>query len=154
MKPKKCKNPDCRKPFTPQYNSLQAYCSPLCAKKCQKKKVFKPIPKQSKSGRERKLKEVDYYKMMWRCNAIKGKCYCEECDQELLHYNAKAVSHILTRQAHPKLALHPLNSNILCYFPFPNACHEKWETGDRKSMKIYQKNQERIEKLLEIENKM
>lgn len=65
---------------------------------------------------------------------------CEETMKPLREYSAVFVSHILTRGAHPEMAHDPRNVNILS---FP--AHERWENGDRKSMRIYPSNLLRIE---------
>lgn len=64
---------------------------------------------------------------------------CEETMRPLRHYSATYVSHILTRGAHPQMAHDPRNVNILCF-----EMHNKWETGNRESMRIYRSNMERI----------
>jgi hypothetical protein len=59
MKTKICKNPDCKKEFTPMYNSLEKYCSYECVKSCSKpdirlKTVYsKPIVKKCKICKEK-----------------------------------------------------------------------------------------------------
>lgn len=67
---------------------------------------------------------------------------CEETFRPLDHYSAVYCSHILTRGAYPEMATDPRNINILCY-----EMHNKWETGKRYEMRIYEKNMETIEKL-------
>ena len=69
---------------------------------------------------------------------------CEECGVELPNYfrdaNNKVVaryqySHIVPKSIAPNLRYDINNVNILCL-----KCHQKWENGDKKSMKIYEKN--------------
>ena len=67
---------------------------------------------------------------------------CEECGRPIDFPSAVNVSHILSRGAHPEMAHDPRNVNILCF-----EHHAKWENGDRKSMRIYTKNEKIIEKL-------
>ena len=62
--------------------------------------------------------------------------YCEETMRPLPNYSAVYVSHILTRGANPDMAHDPRNVNILSF-----EAHNKWENGNRKSMRIYEKNQ-------------
>ncbi len=69
---------------------------------------------------------------------------CEETMRPLRHFSATYVSHILTRGAHPEMAHDPRNVNILCF-----EMHNKWENGNRESMRIYRSNMERIGKLRE-----
>jgi len=69
--------------------------------------------------------------------------YCEECGKPITHPSAINVSHILTRGAHPEMAHDCRNVNILC----PEH-HEKWEHATtRRNMRIYEKNQKKIEQL-------
>ena len=68
--------------------------------------------------------------------------YCEECLRPLHNYSAVYVSHILSRGAHPEMALDPRNNNILCF-----EHHNQYEFGDRGKMRIFAKNQKTIEKL-------
>lgn len=68
--------------------------------------------------------------------------YCEETMRPLPNYSATYCSHILTRGAHPEMAHDPRNINILCA-----EMHDKWENGDRKTMRIYEKNQRLIDRL-------
>lgn len=60
----------------------------------------------------------------------------------LREYSSVYVSHILTRGAHPDMAHDPRNINILCFNH-----HNQWENGDRRAMRIYEKNVETIELL-------
>lgn len=68
--------------------------------------------------------------------------FCEETLRPLHHYSAIYISHILTRGANPAMAHDPRNINILCF-----EMHNKWENGDRQSMRIYRGNLLRIEEL-------
>lgn len=93
--------------------------------------------------RQRKQKErfktdEDFYKFCWSVYPH----YCEETGRPLLEYSASYISHILTRGAHPDMRYDPRNVNILCY-----QMHEKWEFGNRKEMRIYERNQKIINQL-------
>lgn len=85
---------------------------------------------------------------------IKGEVYCEETgkflgddfNEQLGH--GMCISHILPGSSHPELYFHPLNCNVLTH-----DAHRQWEEGDRKSMKIYNKNQKLIEQMLKSKNK-
>ena len=68
-----------------------------------------------------------YYRWVWE---HKPKI-CEETSLYLNSYSSAYVSHILTKGAHPELALDPRNSNILSFY-----AHQIWETGMRKNMAI------------------
>ena len=65
---------------------------------------------------------------------------CEETMKPLPSYSAVYCSHILTRGAHPEIAHDPRNINILCF-----EAHNRWENGDRKTMRIYPANVRLIE---------
>lgn len=73
--------------------------------------------------------------------------YCEESMRPLTLYSASYISHILTRGAFPEMAHDPRNVNILSF-----EMHNKWENGNRKAMRIYEKNQRTIEMLKEEYN--
>lgn len=74
---------------------------------------------------------------------------CEETFAALNYYSSAHISHILSRGAHPEMALDIRNINILSY-----EAHQQWEFGDRKSMRIYLKNLEIIDKLKEEYSKV
>lgn len=65
---------------------------------------------------------------------------CEETLKPLANYSAVYCSHILTRGAYPEMAHDPRNINILSF-----ECHNRWENGDRETMRIYPGNTRLIE---------
>ena len=67
---------------------------------------------------------------------------CAECMRPLRQYSATYVSHIMTRGAHPEAAHDCRNVNILCFFH-----HSVWENGNRKNMRIYQRNLQTVEEI-------
>jgi hypothetical protein len=79
-----------------------------------------------------------FFRWVW----AKKPHYCEETMRPLHNYSAAFCSHILSRGAHPEMAKDARNINILCF-----EMHNKWEFGDRRSMRIYEKNQKIIELL-------
>ena len=79
-----------------------------------------------------------FYRFCWDHYAHQ----CAETMRPLKQYSATYVSHILTRGAHPEMAHDPRNVNILSY-----ECHNRWENGDRKNMRIFAGNQIIIEQL-------
>lgn len=79
-----------------------------------------------------------FFKWIWKHK----KHYCEETMQPLRSYSAVYCSHILTRGAYPDMAFDPRNINLLCF-----DMHNKWENGNRKSMRIYERNMKIIEQL-------
>lgn len=79
---------------------------------------------------------------------------CEECGIPLSDIFEDAdgnivamyrFSHILGKGAFPEFRHNRLNMNILCL-----ECHQVWEFGDKKKMKIYKDNMEIIQKLKKI----
>lgn len=89
-------------------------------------------------GRRAKVNST-FYKWVWNNKPH----VCEESGIYLLSYSACYISHIITKGAHPEMAHDPRNVNILSL-----EAHNKWETGNRKSMKIYPKNKGTIEMLM------
>ncbi len=67
---------------------------------------------------------------------------CSETMRPLKQYSATYISHIMTRGAHPEMAHDPRNVNILCF-----EMHNRWENGDRSSMRIYRANLLTVEQL-------
>ena len=67
---------------------------------------------------------------------------CAECMRPLRQYSATYVAHIMTRGAHPETAHDCRNVNILCF-----SHHSVWENGNRKNMRIYQRNLQIVEEL-------
>ena len=73
-----------------------------------------------------------FYKWVWEHKPH----YCEETMKRLEYFSAVFISHILSRGAFPEMAYDPRNTNILSF-----EAHNKWENGDRNSMRIYEENQ-------------
>jgi hypothetical protein len=95
----------------------------------------KPIKKVSEKGKVKMKESNNYYRMAIGINIVKnkGKCICEECGEEILYPVGANVSHIISKGANPALYTNMLNHKILCV-----KHHQMWETGDRKSMNIYE----------------
>lgn len=71
---------------------------------------------------------------------------CEETMRPLgAEFAAVYCSHIITRGSHPEMSLDPRNINLLC-----PEMHNKWEFGDRDTMRIFPQNA-RIISLLKAE---
>jgi hypothetical protein len=93
----------------------------------------------SKSAKKKIDQDKKFYEELW----LERPHYCEECDKDLGENWAKYMfSHILSKGSQPKLRHNKDNINILCL-----ECHQKWEFGDKKSMKIYPANERLIELL-------
>lgn len=67
---------------------------------------------------------------------------CEETGMAIQCYSASNISHILSRGAHIAMQYDLRNYNLLIL-----QAHNQWEQGDRKSMKIWPKNEILMEKL-------
>ena len=67
---------------------------------------------------------------------------CEETMRPLDEYAAVHISHILSRGSAPEMAHDPRNVNILTF-----EMHQKWESAKNYEMRIFKKNQKRIELL-------
>ena len=83
--------------------------------------------------------------------------YCQECGRKLNEVfrndagkiiNRSQYSHILSKKAYPEFRHNHLNFNRLCLWH-----HNKWEFGDKESMKIFKENAPVIEKLFEEKHK-
>jgi hypothetical protein len=106
------------------------------------------------SNREKVIKQDEAtYQLVFEQSTknIFGFSLCSECGKAITNRfrdNSGRVvaryqySHILSKGAFPEYRHNPLNFNILCMDD-----HQQWETGDRKSMRIYEKNQQIIEQL-------
>jgi len=103
-----------------------------------KSKIRKPMSDKTKNIIAKDELAYEY----WFNNKLQ---VCEECDEKLPNVfrdkNGKVVaryrySHIITKASRPDLRYHRLNCNILCL-----ECHRQWETGDRRSMKIFESNE-------------
>lgn len=93
---------------------------------------------KEKFGKDIQKANQRFFKWIWQHK----EHICEECGIKLPFYSATFCSHILSRGAHPEKAVDGRNINILCF-----KCHQTWENGNRKAMRIFEKNQQIIEKL-------
>lgn len=115
-----------------------------------KLKALKPLPKAlfrhsqkpikpSLTRSSVLLKDLEVYSQIWNTKPH----VCEECDSFLGNEPKKEFfSHILPKGKYPSLRHDLENFNLLCF-----DCHYKWEFLNKKGMKIYQLNLERIEVL-------
>jgi hypothetical protein len=85
MKTKICKNPDCKKEFTPMYSSLEKYCSYECIKACSKPDIrLKTVYKIPKVSKKRQVEQLQYQVLR---TEFLGKpenkiCFIEGCNRE------------------------------------------------------------------------
>ena len=97
--------------------------------------VYMPIDVRAEIQREMFGKYADsksrFYRWVWEHKSH----FCEETGKYLMNYSASFISHILSRGAYPAMAFDPRNTNVLSF-----ESHQKWEFGDRQSMKIFQTN--------------
>ena len=101
--------------------------------------VFKIPIELRRELQEKKFKSLDqFYKTAFE---LSNKT-CEETGQWIRQYSAKNISHILSRGAHPAMAFDLRNFNLLTF-----SAHQQWEHGNRKAMKIYKRNQKKMEML-------
>ena len=140
--------------FGKQYtNTLNNRTSLKASKKRRKAKVKIERIDHSIKEPERLTKveedEIFYEKCFNRCK----KHECEECGVELPSYFRDEdgrvaarfrYSHIIAKSIATELRHEVKNINHLCVL-----CHSKWEHGDKKSMKIYNKNQKQFPNYLE-----
>ena len=106
-------------------------------KPCASKSYKKLGP--SKKAKDKIDLDTKFYEEIWS----EKPHYCEECDKDLgKNWERYMFSHILSKGSQPKLRHNKDNINILCL-----ECHQKWEFGDKKSMKIYPANERLIELL-------
>jgi hypothetical protein len=80
-----------------------------------------------------------FYREAWKAKPH----FCEECNiylGEILR--SEFISHIIAKGSNSFLRSDLRNANVLCFNH-----HTQWETGDRKSMRIFEKNQFVIETL-------
>lgn len=108
----------------------------------------KAIQKRIKVGKNFESDEIFYEKSFNRCKDHS----CEECGKSLptnfRDGDEKIIarfrySHIIPKSIAPELR-HDLNNiNHLCH-----ECHFKWDFGNKKDMKIYQKNSKKFPQYL------
>jgi hypothetical protein len=86
--------------------------------------------------------DYKFYRYAWNIKID----YCEETNQPLHHYDARCISHIITKGAHPEMRYDLRNYNkVIPYI------HNIWEYGtteERSKLKIFWKNKPVIEKLM------
>ena len=130
MIPRKKKT--CKECGKEDYIWSKGRCKP-CASKSYKK--LGP----SKKAKDKIDLDTKFYEELWS----ERPHYCEGCDKDLgKNWERYMFSHILSKGSQPKLRHNKDNINILCL-----ECHQKWEFGDKKSMKIYPANERQIELL-------
>lgn len=98
-----------------------------------KEDVLKKVEYKSKKFSEKALTQIkkdnDFYKEIW----AEREHICEECGVYLGEVMNKVfMSHHLTKGSTPTLRHDKNNINLLCF-----KCHQSWEFGDKKKMKIY-----------------
>lgn len=112
----------------------------------------KPYRIKQVSDKQRKVikRDEEIYEEVWNMKDH----VCEECECDLgdrfRDDNGKIIdrfrySHILGKDLYPEHRHNTHNFNLLCL-----ECHQKWEYGDKKSMKIYEPNQVIIRELKNV----
>lgn len=118
---RKCKNPDCRKPFKPTFNTMQPTCSIPCAielaniqkEKDRKKQNAADKKKLRESDRSWWLDQAQYYFNRW-IRLVRDSAQpcisCGEC-RDTIQY---AAGHYRTVGACPELRFEPRNCHKQC----------------------------------------
>lgn len=110
---------------------------PENGKNCPGKKSLKDGKKQWNKN----AKDNDkVYREFWE--AEKKPVRCIECQQELFEFNPFFCSHILTKNANPKMRY-----DIRAIVPMCVIHHIQWEYGKRKNMKCFAKLEEKRQQL-------
>lgn len=160
---KKCKNFAICGNYKPPISKVSGLCDECALKYMQNKENTYPKKyfKETKESNNRRIKSISLFREfgsnVWELNRNKktGIVYCSETSKPLCNpfdpFDAKkghgmCVSHILSKSSHPKLYLVLENADILCW-----DAHQKFEYGDKKSMKIWNKYEPIIEKLLRFD---
>jgi hypothetical protein len=122
--------------------------------KFKKPKRIKRSKKSIEKRKEVLQKDQELYEYWFNTKSH----YCEECHNplpkkfknDLGEINAIwQYSHIISKGSRPRLRHHKLNGNRLCF-----TCHQRWEFGtkeEKMKMKIWEKNQKLIEKMMNDE---
>lgn len=99
----------------------------------------KPITKVSAKKRNEIIKSNDYYRAAIEANINrnKGICVCEECGATIRYPKGRNVSHIISAGANKSLYFDILNQNVLCL-----KCVELEESGDKRTMKLYNQREQ------------
>jgi len=84
------------------------------------------------------MTDTQFYKEIWEERPHR----CIECGEPLRVFMAINFSHILTKKSYPSYRHDKRNIDLLCF-----GHHQKWEFGDRKSMKIWKKNEPLMQEL-------
>ena len=109
------------------------------AKKDKKVYILKRSPIKPSKRRAKSIKNDNaFYEEVWNS---KPHC-CEECHKSLPVFNKSYISHIISKGSNVAFRHDKRNINILCF-----SCHQQWEFGDKRSMRIYSKNSKIIEDL-------
>lgn len=85
-------------------------------------------------------RDTAFYKEIWE----ERPHSCENCGINLGDtWKRYMFSHLITKGAHPELRYDKRNLSMSCL-----KCHQQYETGDRKSMRVYEKYKNVILQLL------
>lgn len=119
--------------------AVSAGIEPLVDARCRMDHALRVEVQREKFGRgNHEENNVRFYRWVWDHRPH----WCEECMRPLREYSAVHVSHIESRGNGPAMAYDPRNVNILCL-----RCHNTWENGDRRRMRIYRRNMMTLEEL-------
>jgi hypothetical protein len=101
--------------------------------KAPKKDILEKVEWKGKKFSSKALEQIkkdnEFYKEIW----AEREHICEECGIHLGDVMNKVfMSHHLTKGSTPTLRYDKKNLNLLCF-----GCHQNWEFGDKKKMRIY-----------------
>lgn len=100
-------------------------------KQCASKSYRKLGP--SKNVSEKIDADTRFYDEVWS----ERMHICEECMRDLgSRWERYMFSHILSKGSHPSLRHDKENINILCF-----DCHQEWEFGHKRDMRIWPSNE-------------
>ena len=171
MKSKELECSSCGTKVNRYANAFHKLCTICNSKRLDKKKALKlakakvaerkskPTPTNRikrvvDKGVKTKKQKLEVLDLMSKDEAFYKECFdactdhkCEECGAPLpdqFEYNGTIVarwrySHIIPKSISKALRHAVENINHLCF-----ACHQKWDFGDKKSMKIYKKNKRKF----------
>lgn len=84
--------------------------------------------------------DTAFYNEIW----AERRHSCEECGCNLGNtWKRYMFSHLITKGSHPDLRYNKRNIVLKCL-----PCHNRWENGDRKNMRVYERYKETIAQML------
>lgn len=139
-KPKKCSFCGNMRPLWRSKPPTCKFCDRGNSESSETPKQRKRINPISKKGKEQMDRDTAFYEEIWN----ERPHSCEECGCNLGdNWKRYMFSHLITKGAHPELRYDKRNISLSCL-----PCHTRYETGDRKGMRVYEKCKDIIVQLL------